>query len=59
MNLKRKWINIYRQLLNCDIRTEEGVKYALDNNLFKEFCPKMIESATKITENYLQIYGVG
>lgn len=44
---------ICRELLNCDIRTEEGVKYALDNNLFKEFCPKMIESATKITENYL------
>ncbi|WP_405268449.1 C-GCAxxG-C-C family protein [Methanobrevibacter sp.] len=44
---------ICRDLLNCDIRTEEGVKYALDNNLFKEFCPKMVESATKITENYL------
>ncbi|WP_407422817.1 C-GCAxxG-C-C family protein [Methanobrevibacter sp.] len=44
---------ICRELLNCDIRTEEGVKYALDNNIFKEFCPKMIESATKITENYL------
>ena len=44
---------ICRELLNCDIRTEKGVKYALDNNIFKEFCPKMIESATKITENYL------
>ena len=44
---------ICRELLNCDIRTEKGVKYALDNNLFKEFCPKMVESATKITENYL------
>ena len=44
---------ICRDLLNCDIRTEEGIKYALDNNLFKEFCPKMVESATKITENYL------
>ena len=37
-------------LLNCDIKTEEGIKYALDNNLFTEFCPKMVESATKITE---------
>ena len=26
---------ICRELLNCDIRTEEGFKYALDNNLFK------------------------
>ncbi|AMD16641.1 C_GCAxxG_C_C family protein [Methanobrevibacter sp. YE315] len=44
---------ICRELLNCDIRTEDGVKYALDNNLFKEFCPKMVESATKIIESYL------
>lgn len=36
-------------LLNCDIKTDEGIKYALDNNLFTEFCPKMVESATKIT----------
>lgn len=41
---------ICRDLLECDIRTTEGVKYALDNNLFKEFCPKMVASAVKITE---------
>ena len=41
---------ICRDLLGCDIRTEEGVKYAVDNNLFKEVCPKMVESAAKITE---------
>lgn len=40
-------------LLNCDIKTDEGIKYALDNNLFTEFCPKMVESATKITEDIL------
>lgn len=41
---------ICRDLLECDIRTPGGVKYALDNNLFKEFCPKMVASAVKITE---------
>lgn len=40
-------------LLNCDIKTEEGINYALNNNLFTEFCPKMVESATKITETIL------
>jgi C_GCAxxG_C_C family probable redox protein len=42
---------ICRDLLNCDIRTEEGVEYAIENNLFKEFCPKMVESAAKITKD--------
>lgn len=45
---------ICRDLLNCDISTEDGVKYALDNNLFKEFCPKMVESAAKIVEEILE-----
>ena len=40
-------------LLGCDISTEDGVKYALDNNLFNEFCPKMVESATRITEKMI------
>jgi C_GCAxxG_C_C family probable redox protein len=42
---------ICRDLLDCDISTEEGVKYARDNNLFKELCPKMVESAAKITKD--------
>lgn len=44
---------ICRDLLDCDIRTEEGIKYAIDNNLFKEICPKMVESATKITQELI------
>ena len=44
---------ICRNLLGCDISTPEGVKYARDNNLFKELCPKMVESAAKITENII------
>lgn len=44
---------ICNTLLKCDISTPEGVKYALDNNLFTEFCPKMVESAVIITEKIL------
>lgn len=42
-----------RELLDCDISTEEGVKYALENNLFTEFCPKMVETAARIAEKLL------
>ena len=45
---------ICNELLGCDIRTEEGVEYALENNLFTEFCPKMVESATLITEELIK-----
>lgn len=41
-------------LLGCDISTEEGIQYALENNLFTEFCPKMVKSAAKITERILK-----
>lgn len=44
---------ICRDLLNCDISTEKGVEYALDNNLFKELCPKMVESAASIAEKMI------
>ena len=44
---------ICNELLNCDIRTKEGVEYAVENNLFTEFCPKMVESATLIVEELI------
>ncbi|MEE1218668.1 MAG: C-GCAxxG-C-C family protein [Ruminococcus sp.] len=44
---------ICKELLGCDISTPQGVQYALDNNLFVEFCPKMVESATIIAEKLL------
>jgi len=47
---------ICNTLLGCDISTEEGIEYALDNNLFTEFCPKMVESAVIITEKILEEY---
>lgn len=45
---------ICRDLLGCDIGTPEGVKEAVDNNLFKEFCPIMVESAAKIVDEILK-----
>ena len=42
------------ELLGCDIRTPGGLQYALDSNLFTEFCPKMVESAVEILEGLLQ-----
>lgn len=44
---------ICNELLNCNISTEKGIKTALDNNLFTEFCPQMVESAVKTLEQIL------
>jgi C_GCAxxG_C_C family probable redox protein len=44
---------ICRELLGCDLSTEEGIKYARENNLFTEFCPKMVISATKIAKELM------
>ena len=42
------------ELLNCDLKTEEGIEYAVNNNLFTEVCPKMVESATLIVEDLIR-----
>lgn len=42
-----------RDLLGCDLATEEGKKYAMEKQLFVEFCPKMVESATMIAEKLI------
>ena len=44
---------ICRELLGCDLGTDEGKRYAIENNLFIDFCPKMVYSATKIAENLM------
>lgn len=46
---------ICKELLGCDLGTEEGIATALEKNLFTDFCPKMVESATKIVEDILDI----
>ena len=45
---------VCRDLLGCDISTPEGVEYAIDNNLFKELCPRMVASAVEITEKIIE-----
>ena len=44
---------ICNTLLGCDISTPERIQYAQDKELFTTFCPKMVESAVKITEKIL------
>jgi C_GCAxxG_C_C family probable redox protein len=39
-----------RDLLGCDISTEEGMKKAEENNLFETVCPKMVQTAAEILE---------
>lgn len=45
---------VCNDLLQCDISTAEGVKYAIDNNLFTEFCPKMVANAVEILEQFIK-----
>lgn len=42
-----------KELLGCDLSTKQGKEYALQNNLFTEFCPKMVTSAVKIAEDIM------
>ena len=42
-----------KELLGCDLATPEGIEYAKTHNLFTEFCPAMVVSATKIAEQLM------
>ncbi len=44
-----------KELLGHDLGTAEGTAAAIERNLFTEFCPQMVESATKIAENILDL----
>lgn len=44
---------ICNELLGCDISTKEGIEYACDNNLFTDFCPKMVANAVDILEQII------
>ena len=48
---------ICNELLGCDVRTPEGVRYARDRHLFTEFCPKMVVSAVEILEGIIKKNG--
>lgn len=44
---------ICKELLGCDLATPEGKEYAIEHNLFTEFCPRMVVSAVKLAEQLL------
>ena len=44
---------ICKELIGCDISTQEGKKKAQDQNLFKERCPKFVKEAANILERIL------
>ena len=44
---------ICRDLLGCDIRTEEGMQAAKERGLYKTICPKMVLDAAEILETML------
>ena len=44
---------ICNDLLKCDVSTPEGVQYCYDNNLFTEFCPKMVANAIDVLEQII------
>ncbi|ADQ45646.1 C_GCAxxG_C_C family protein [Caldicellulosiruptor kronotskyensis 2002] len=44
---------ICKELLDCDISTPEGRKYAEENGLFKKVCPKFVKDAAEIIEEML------
>jgi C_GCAxxG_C_C family probable redox protein len=41
---------VCRDILGCDISSEEGRLYARENGLFKDICPRMVGSAVDIME---------
>lgn len=43
-----------KDLLGCDISTDEGIEYALERNLFTEFCPQMVANAVDVLEQIIQ-----
>ena len=42
---------ICRDILGCDISTDDGMQYAEEHHYFNNICPKMVESAVKILED--------
>jgi len=42
-----------KELLGCDISTDEGYEYAKKNNLINTLCPKFVADATEILEEIL------
>ena len=45
---------VCKELLGCDLSVPEGKAYALEHQLFTEFCPKMVVSAVKIARKLMK-----
>jgi C_GCAxxG_C_C family probable redox protein len=43
-----------RSLLKCDLRTEEGHRYAVENNLFCTTCEKCILDSMRLIDEFLE-----
>ena len=42
-----------REILGCDVSTEEGVRHARENNLFRELCPKVVAGVAEVLEGII------
>ena len=42
-----------KEILGCDVSTEEGVRHARANNLFRELCPKVVAGAAEVLEGII------
>ncbi len=45
---------VCKELLGCDISTDEGSKHAKESNLTGTICPKLVADAVEILEEILQ-----
>ena len=50
---KRKGSYVCREILGCDLRTEEGRTYARTNGLFGTLCPEMVKTAAELLSEML------
>ena len=45
---KRQGSYICREILCCDISTDEGKNYSRSNGLYGKYCPEMVRTAAEI-----------
>ena len=50
---KRKGSYICREILGCDISTDEGKSYARSNGLYGKYCTEMVRTAAEIVAGML------
>ena len=50
---KRKGSYVCRDILGCDLKTDEGRSFARSNGLFRTLCPEMVRTAAEILTELL------